>query len=210
MRIGHFALASDCYCHFTSPIRRYPDLTVHRLLEAHLRGGLDPESTPDFAAVTAQGKHCGLTERRAATAEGELRTLLVLQMLAGRIGLKLEGVITGITSFGVFVQSTRYLVEGLVRLQDLGDDWWEPNPKAGVVVAQRTGRRIRMGDAVQAQVIGVDLARRELNLMLATGPGRAPGKRRALPAEGGKPPARPGKGPKQGKRQGRTDRRRRA
>ena len=165
MHVGHFALASDCYCHFTSPIRRYPDLAVHRLVEAHLRGRLEDQGT-DVGEVTALGKHCSFTERRAAAAEQQLRTLLVLQMLADRVGEQLAGVVTGITRFGVFVQCSKYLVEGLVRLESLGDDWWEPKPEAGVVVAQRTGKRIRLGDVVTARIVSVDLARRQLDLVL--------------------------------------------
>jgi len=170
MRIGHYALASGCYCHFTSPIRRYPDLTVHRLLDAHIRGELDVD-TVDGAEVAALGSHCGVTERRAAAAEQQLRTLLVLMMLAEHVGEILAGVVTGVTSFGLFVQSTKYLIEGLVRLEDLGDDWWEPNPAAGEVLAQRSGKRIRMGDALEVRVVSVDLSRRELNLVPVSEPG---------------------------------------
>ena len=190
-RVGHFALASDAYCHFTSPIRRYPDLTAHRLLDAHLRGQLDAEAAADVSEVTTLGEHCSFTERRAADAEQELRTLLVLQMLESHVGELLEGVVTGITTFGVFIESSKYLVEGLVRLQDLGDDWWEANPKAGVVVAQRTGRQVRMGDAVTARIMAVDLGRRQLNLRIEKFPTRT-----AAPAgqEKGKKPKELGKG----------------
>jgi ribonuclease R len=171
-RVGHFALASDAYCHFTSPIRRYPDLTVHRLLDEHLRGRLEMEAAPNVADLVALGEHCSFTERRAAEAERELRLLLVLQMLQDHIGEVLEGVVTGITGFGIFIESSKYLVEGLVRIQDLGDDWWEANPKAGVVVAQRTGKQIRMGDAVAVRINAVDLGRRQLDLRIERFPTR--------------------------------------
>ncbi|NQU76600.1 MAG: ribonuclease R [Planctomycetes bacterium] len=171
MHVGHFALASDCYCHFTSPIRRYPDLTVHRMIDDHLRGRLKENAQPDAAEMTALGKHCSFTERRAQEAERELRSLLVLQMLAGHVGELFDGVVTGITNFGVFVQSVKYLVDGLIKLEDLGDDWWEPNPKAGTVLAQRSGKVIRMGDLVTARITNVDLARRQLNLVLEARPG---------------------------------------
>ena len=166
MPVGHFALASECYCHFTSPIRRYPDLTVHRLVDRHVRGRPVAEGSPTTGELTTLAEHCRFTERRAAAAEGELRTLLVLQLLAEHVGDHFEGVVTGITSFGVFVQSAKYLVEGLVRLEDLGNDWWEPEPARGVVVAQRSGRQIRMGDAVTARIVAVDLIRRQLELAL--------------------------------------------
>ncbi len=183
-KVGHFALASEAYCHFTSPIRRYPDLTVHRLLDAHLSGGLDVESEMDVAELTTLGAHCSFTERRAADAEQELRKLLVLQMLQEHVGEKLEGVVTGITTFGLFIELSKYLVEGLVRLQDLGDDWWEPRPKAGVVVAERTGRQIRMGDAVVVQIISVDLDRRQLNLRIEEFPSHAAQPRPEVAGEG--------------------------
>ncbi len=165
LRVGHFALASDHYCHFTSPIRRYPDLTVHRLLDAYLRETLEPE-TVDPQATAQLGDHCNVTERRAATAENELRKLLVLQMLSDHIGEDLDGVVTGVTNFGVFVQSTRYLVEGLCRLADLGDDWWEVDLRHGLVVGERTGRRIRLGDAVKARIVAIDLAQRKMDLRI--------------------------------------------
>ncbi|MFW6146200.1 MAG: ribonuclease R [Planctomycetota bacterium] len=173
MRIGHYALASECYCHFTSPIRRYPDLTVHRLIDAHLRGRLDPE-TVDPAETTSQGRHCSFTERRAERAERELRTLLVLIMLSDRVGEVLDGVVTGVTSFGLFVQSSTYLVEGLIRLEDLGDDWWEPDPPRGQVIAQRTGKRVRLGDLLTVRIVQVDLARREMDLAVVGEVGRRP------------------------------------
>ena len=184
MHVGHFALASEHYCHFTSPIRRYPDLTIHRLLDTYLRHGggkrgekaLREANPPgDLEQLTREGEHFSFTERRSSRAEDELRTLLILQLLAGHVGETFDGVVTGITTFGVFVQSVKYKVEGLVRLENLGDDWWEPNPSAGVVVAQRSGRRIRMGDAVTAQIVLVDLARRQMNLQLV---GIMPSKRR--------------------------------
>ena len=171
--VGHFALASEAYCHFTSPIRRYPDLTVHRLLDDHLRGKMDVQAEAGVAELTSLGEHCSFTERRAADAEQELRTLLVLQLLEKHLGDKLEGVVTGITNFGVFVELSKYLIEGLVKLQDLGDDWWEPKPKSGVVIAERTGRQIRMGDAVTAQIISVDIDRRQLNVRIDKFPSHA-------------------------------------
>jgi len=192
MRIGHYALASDCYCHFTSPIRRYPDLTVHRLIDAHVRGELDVEAV-GAAETSSVASHCSFTERRAAAAEQELRTLLVLMMLSDHVGETLAGVATGVTNFGLFVQSTKYLVEGLVRLEDLGDDWWDPNPAGGEIVAQRTGKRIRLGDALDVRIVSVDLARRELNLTVEpTSPEPRPKKRSRSPKRRGRAPQKRG------------------
>jgi ribonuclease R len=131
-------------------------------------------------------------------------------MLESHIGEVLEGVVTGITTFGIFIESSKYLVEGLVRLQDLGDDWWEANPKGGVVVAQRTGRQIRLGDALTVRIFGVDLGRRQLDFRIEKFParrlpagkqdqvGQAPKKRKAKeakPAPTLPPPSGGGKQP---------------
>lgn len=167
MRIGHFALASDHYCHFTSPIRRYPDLTVHRLLAEHCRGTIDSRPPEDLGELTTLGEHCTAGEKRAEAAENEVREVLVLQLLAGKVGEKFQGVITGVTNFGLFVQSPRYLVDGLVRLEELGDDWWEVSARYGQVKGERTGRVYRIGDLMDVQIAGVDVARRQLNLVPA-------------------------------------------
>ncbi len=163
--IGHFALASDAYCHFTSPIRRYPDLTVHRLLAEHCRGTLERRPPEDLGELTKLGADCTAAERRAEGAEDELRDVLVLELLAGKVGEDFDGVITGVASFGLFVQSPRYLIDGLVRMPDLGDDWWEVDAKRGEVRGEHSGRRFRIGDALTVRIAGVDKARRQLNLV---------------------------------------------
>jgi ribonuclease R len=164
MSIGHYALASERYCHFTSPIRRYPDLTVHRLLAEHCRGTLATRPPEDMSALVRLGEHCTATERRSEGAEDELRDVLILQFLATKVGEDFQGVITGVTNFGIFVQSMRFLVDGLIRLEELGDDWWQVNAKQGQVTGERTGRRFRIGDVMTVRIAGVDIARRQLNL----------------------------------------------
>ena len=166
MPVGHFALASDHYCHFTSPIRRYPDLTVHRLIAEYCRGRLQNRPPEDVAELVAMGQHCTAAEHRAESAEKELRQVLVLQFLATKIGESFTGVITGVTNFGIFIQSPRFLVDGLIRLEDLGDDWWEVSAQMGHVRGQRSGRAYRIGDMLTVRIAGVDVARRQLNLML--------------------------------------------
>ncbi len=164
--IGHFALASRHYCHFTSPIRRYPDLTVHRLLDAHIRGQLRPTSGAEKEAIDLLAEHCTATERSAEAAEKDLKTLLVLQLFAGRVGERLDGVVTGVATKGLFVQSTRYLVEGFLKLDELGPSW-STEPERGLAVSFRTGARIRLGDPVAVRILRVDLDRRRLDLGLA-------------------------------------------
>ena len=167
MEVGHFALASDCYCHFTSPIRRYPDLTVHRLVERYCREGFEGVPADDVASLIALGEKCNAASKRSEAAEDELRNVLILQFLATKVGEEFEGVITGVTNFGLFVQWPQFLVEGLVKLEDLGDDWWDLAPGKGAIHGERTGKRYRLGDHLDVKVTSVDVARRQLNLMPA-------------------------------------------
>lgn len=170
--IGHYALASQHYCHFTSPIRRYADLTIHRLLDAYFAAKpkygrkAKLEDVPSYEDLVQLGNHISFTERRADDAERELRQVKVLELLKKHIGDEFEGVITGITNFGIFVQIRAYLIDGLIRYEDLMDDWWDVDEKAGRVVGQRTGTRITIGDVARVVIVSVDEARRELNLAI--------------------------------------------
>jgi ribonuclease R len=176
--IGHFALASQHYCHFTSPIRRYADLTVHRLLDAYFeardRGGgggggrkrkkVVLEDVPTYDELVEIGRHISFTERRADDAERELRQIKLLELMQKNIGQEFRGVVTGITNFGIFVQIQQYLVDGLIRYDRLLDDWWDVDDKAGFIRGQRTGQKIAIGDVCRVVVARVDMARRELDL----------------------------------------------
>jgi ribonuclease R len=122
VHIGHYALASKHYCHFTSPIRRYPDLTIHRLLQAWLNGALTEKTTddfPDFAQLDTLGQHCSDRERNAESAENDLRSLKILQLLEQCVGQDIKGMVTSITNFGMFVQLEKYLFDGLVSAEDV-------------------------------------------------------------------------------------------
>ncbi len=163
--VGHYALASDCYCHFTSPIRRYPDLTVHRLVGALCRGHLDSLPPDDLPALAALGERLTAAEQTAEAAEQELREVLILQFLETRIGEEFDGVITGVTNFGIFVQSPRFLIEGVVRMENLGDDWWEVNARYGFIRGDRTGKTFRIGQTVRVRIAGVDVPQRQLHLL---------------------------------------------
>ncbi len=189
MQIGHFALASDCYCHFTSPIRRYPDLTVHRLVALHCRGELDNLPPDDVSELTRLGENCTAAEKRAEAAEQELREVLILQLLESKVGETFEGVITGVTNFGMFVQSPQFLIEGLLRMEDLGDDWWELDAKHGTLRGEHTGRKFRIGDVLSVRIAGVDVSKRQLNLALDKNAQTARKKKKKAPRS--KKPKRP-------------------
>jgi len=171
--IGHYALASEHYGHFTSPIRRYADLTIHRLLDAYFaarettaRKDISLADMPTYDDLVKLGKAISYTERRAEDAERELRQVKLLALMETKIGEEFPGVITGITNFGIFVQLQTYLVDGLIRYQDLMDDWWDVDERGGFIRGQRTGRKIGIGDVVTARIVKVDSARRELDLAI--------------------------------------------
>jgi ribonuclease R len=173
---GHYALASDCYCHFTSPIRRYPDLTVHRLLET-LMGG--KKSRNDFGELAVLGEHCSHRERRSEEAERELTKVKLLDYLSSRIGMQLEGVVTGVEEFGLFVQGLALPAEGLVHVTSLADDFYRYDRRSHTLAGHRSGNQYRLGDEVFVAVARVDVDRRELDFrIVARGP--QPDRRRRI------------------------------
>ncbi|AMV22905.1 Ribonuclease R [Gemmata sp. SH-PL17] len=160
----HYALASQHYCHFTSPIRRYPDLQVHRLLDKWIKTGSASANTEELVAL---GEHCSKLERRAETAERELVKLRLLTYLSSRIGEALDAVITGVADYGFFAQAERFPAEGLVHISSLVDDYYWFDESSHTLEGRRTKRRFRLGDRVRLVVARVDLQRRMLDLRLA-------------------------------------------
>jgi ribonuclease R len=161
---GHHALAADCYCHFTSPIRRYPDLTIHRLLEHPTRRKARP---PDVDHLVLLGAHCSEREQRAELAERELTRLKLLRYLEPRIGQVMEAVVTGVESFGAFAQLSEIPVEGLILIDSLDQDDYYFDAESCALCGRRRGNVIRLGDVLQVEVAHVDLDRRELDLHYA-------------------------------------------
>jgi ribonuclease R len=161
---GHYALASDDYCHFTSPIRRYPDLTVHRILDRWIRLG---RARSDETELIALGEHCSKTERRAETAERQLVRLKLLSYMEERLGLELEVVITGVADYGFYAQAEKLPVEGLVHVSTLLDDYYYFDEPSHSLIGRRTHRRYRLGDKVRVKVVRVDLQRRQLDFRVA-------------------------------------------
>jgi ribonuclease R len=192
---GHYALASETYCHFTSPIRRYPDLTIHRLLDALLTG---KKPHHDFGELAVLGEHCSDRERRAEAAERELTKVKLLNYLATRIGEELDAVVTGVEEFGLFVQGVELPAEGLIHVSSLQDDFYRYEKASHTLSGFRSGNCYRLGDPVRVLVAHVDVDRRELDFRLvgravSDSPERRPkGRRAELPAaradRHGKPP----------------------
>ena len=160
---GHYALASDCYCHFTSPIRRYPDLTIHRLIDA-LLAKRKPQS--EMGALVALGEHCSEREQRAESAERELTKLKLLIYMSSRIGEQLDAVVTGVEEFGLFVQGIKLPAEGLVHVTTLADDYYRFDRASHTLTGNRSGNAFRLGDLVKVEVARVDIDRRELDFRI--------------------------------------------
>ena len=164
---GHYALASSDYCHFTSPIRRYPDLQVHRQLMAYL-DGKKPKSNHDELIVL--GRHCTQTERRAEAAERELIRLKLLLYLVEHVGKTFHAIIVGVEDFGLFCRLCELPVEGLIHVTSLADDYYYLEPETHTLIGRRSGRRHRLGDREVVRVAHVDVDRRQLDLIFANSP----------------------------------------
>ncbi|MBP1778577.1 MAG: RNAse, partial [candidate division NC10 bacterium] len=166
--IGHFGLASAAYTHFTSPIRRYPDLVAHRLLrELVRRGRFTPARAEELeAALPEVAAHCSARERTATEAEREVVNLHKTEYLARRIGETAAGFITGVTHFGLFVELAEVPVEGLVHVSTLGDDYYKHREDLRALVGTNTGTAFRQGDAVVVKIAGVNTALRRADFVL--------------------------------------------
>jgi ribonuclease R len=163
---GHFGLATSCYTHFTSPIRRYPDLFVHRVLVAHLADGMTADQAVRWAAeAPVVAALASERERQAQDAERASVQLKQVQYMADKLGEEFDAVISGVAAFGLFVQLDT-LVEGLVRLEDLPDDAYELEASRFTLVGRRTGTRYRIGDPVRVSVIRVDTDARRIDFRL--------------------------------------------
>ena len=185
---GHYALASDCYCHFTSPIRRYPDLLVHRLLGDILAGRKPRAHLDDLVLL---GQHCSDREQRAQSAERDLTKLKLLAYLSDRIGLEMDALVTGVESFGLFVQGVELPAEGLIHADALADDYYSFDRTTHTLTGRRSGNRYRLGDLLRVAVARVDMERRELDFRLVQREGRVkkvekPGRHKASADDGGR------------------------
>ena len=166
---AHFALHFDRYCHFTSPVRRYPDLLVHQILDQFLKEKRNPaqlqrEWEGKLEAIAA---HCNEVEERGDEAEREITKIKLLRYLEGHKDGVFEGVVTGVQDYGLFVRLEDYSVEGLVRVQDIGEDFYRYDEKKKALIGTRRGREFRLGQPLKVTIKEIDMARRELDLLLS-------------------------------------------
>ena len=164
--IGHFGLASGCYTHFTSPIRRYPDLVVHRLLKRQLKRGPHSADTIDgemTRTLEIQADHCSKLERNAEQAEREFVALKKAQFMLDKVGQPFDAFISGMAEFGFFVELEKYFVEGLVPLRSLADDYYEFIGSHYLIRGRRHKNTFRLGQKIRVKLASVDVDKRQIN-----------------------------------------------
>jgi ribonuclease R len=164
---GHFGLAYESYTHFTSPIRRYPDLVVHRAIRAVLAG--DRLRSRDLVEL---GRHCSQTERRADEASRDVESWLKCYYMRDRVNEVFDGTVSGVASFGIFVALDAVYVEGMVHVSELGEDYFKFDAARHQMLGERTAKRYRLGDRLRVKLVRVDLERSRLDFVPVEGRGR--------------------------------------
>ncbi|SFH62454.1 ribonuclease R [Planctomicrobium piriforme] len=176
IELAHYALAEQHYCHFTSPIRRYPDLLIHRLMESVITGHKS-SGGPGMEEALRLGRHCSMTERRAERAERELTKIKLLSYFENRTGERMEAIITAVDRYGFFCRGVEIPAEGLVHISTLSNqDYYDFDRPTMSLIARGSGKAFRLGDRVTVEVAHVDVDRRELNFKLV-GTARRPPRR---------------------------------
>ena len=166
--LGHFGLAAKSYTHFTSPIRRYPDLIVHRTMREFRHGEMNQDRREQLADdMPETARHTSERERRADDAERELVQWKKVRFMADKVGDEFEGYITGVSAFGFYVELVEHFVEGMVHVSTMADDYYRFVEKAHLLKGENTGKTFRLGDKVTVQVIKVDMERRQIDLGVA-------------------------------------------
>jgi ribonuclease R len=203
---GHFGLAAKSYTHFTSPIRRYPDLIVHRTLRESRHGMAKDRIEELTDDLPEMGRHTSERERRAAEAERELVQWKKVRFMADKVGDEFDGYVTGVTAFGLFIELVEHFVEGMVHVSTMVDDYYRFIEGQHLLRGENTGQMYRLGDKVRVQVIKVDMERRQIDLGIvgildrvrASEDNRGPRRSKARPKaerhmKAGKRKQRPGK-----------------
>jgi ribonuclease R len=159
--VGHFGLAYEQYTHFTSPIRRYPDLLVHRAIKAALK-----REKPPKLKLEVIGAHCSMTERRADDASRDVETWLKTYYMREHLGSEFWGTVSSVTSFGLFVALDEVFVEGLVHISELGQDYFRFDPAKHWLLGERTGQRYRLGDRLRVKVVRADIESSKIDFVM--------------------------------------------
>lgn len=161
--IGHFGLALKAYSHFTSPIRRYPDLLVHRAIRHILDDGKPDDAEESYNDLVALGEHCSMTERRADDATRDAVAWLKCEYMQDKVGDDFDGLVSAVTSFGLFVELKDIYVEGLVHVTSLSNDYYQFDAVGHKLEGKRSGRTYRLGDDLRVKVVRVDLDERKID-----------------------------------------------
>lgn len=167
--LGHFGLGYPAYTHFTSPIRRYPDLIVHRAIKHLLAGGTAQDFEYSQARLQGVGEHCSATERRSDEAAWDAAAWLKCEYMQNKLGEEYAGTISGVSSFGFFVELDDIYVDGLVHITALDNDYYHFDPVGHRLTGERTGTQYRLGDRVRVRVAAVNLDERKIDFLLAGG-----------------------------------------
>ncbi|MDP2665567.1 MAG: ribonuclease R [bacterium] len=162
--IGHFGLAFDFYTHFTSPIRRYPDLVIHRLIKAHTDGGT-PITAEEMQAFDKLALHASEREVAASDAERDSIKMKQVEFLAGRIGEEFDAVISGVTERGLYVELAETHADGMINVRNVGDDFFEYEEKQYRLVGRRTHKAYRLGDPIRVKLIAARIPEKELDFV---------------------------------------------
>ena len=163
VNIGHFGLSLDAYAHFTSPIRRYPDLLVHRAIRHIVRGGKPGAYSYKPGDMEKLGMVTSAHERRAEEATRDVEAWLKCEYMEGRTGQEFDGVITGVTNFGLFVQITELMIDGLVHVTSLANDYYKYDAGSQQLVGERSGKTFRLGEPMRIKVQRVDMETRRID-----------------------------------------------
>ncbi len=164
---SHFGLASEAYCHFTSPIRRYPDLIVHRMLKAQLTGALDREPAASIAPeLDWLAEHCSVMEREAESAEDDSQRVKLVELMLDHVGEVFDALVTGVVSFGMFVQLDN-TAEGLVHVKSMADDYYHLDAERFMLIGERRGATYRLGQRVRVRLVDGSVAEKRLDFELA-------------------------------------------
>ena len=165
--LGHFGLAAKYYCHFTSPIRRYPDLQIHRIIKENLSGGLNEKRIKHYDKILADvAEQSSKLERRAEEAERETDTIKKVQYMTKHIGETFTGIISGVTNWGIFVELPN-TVEGLISLNSLTDDYYVYDADKMCVTGEHSLKKFSLGDEITIVVKYADVANRTIDFLLA-------------------------------------------